>query len=109
MSLISTIATLMIHKHLTNIAQSNTESAFKFLMINYSKIIYRILWSFLGIVVASIVVATRSDLTPALLSSNYSGTAGLEIVGFFIILIFGFVFGAITGVLINEFLRFKTR
>jgi len=107
MSLVSTIITLIIHKYFITDSQSNAESAFKFLMINYSKIIYRILWSFLGIIVTSIVVATRSGLTPNLLSSAYSKTAGMEIVGFLIILIFGLIFGAITGASINGFLSTK--
>jgi len=46
-------------------------------MANYSKIVYRILFPFIGIVISSIVVATRSGRSPELLNGNYSSKAGL--------------------------------
>lgn len=73
---LSSILTLIIHKYFITRSDSEAESAFKVMMKNYAKIIYRVLFPFLGIITASIVVAARSDKTPALLSSNYSQIAG---------------------------------
>jgi hypothetical protein len=47
------------------------------MMKNYAKIFYRIVFSSIGSIVAAIVVATRHGQSPALLSDNYSKTAGL--------------------------------
>jgi len=45
-------------------------------MVNYSKVMFRIIFSVLGIVIASIVVAARKGTTPELLYDNYSKIAG---------------------------------
>lgn len=76
-------------------------------MVNYAKIIYRILFGFLGIIICSIIVAARNNKDPALLSSTYSQIAGLEMVGFIVVLAFGVIFGAITAVAINLFINVK--
>jgi len=74
-------------------------------MKNYSKIIFRIIFAILGSIIASIVVATRNGVSPDLLSSNYSRTAGLELVGFILAILFGAVFGLIAAAFIYIFLK----
>ena len=69
--------------------------------------LFRLVCSLLGSIVCAIVVATRESRTPALLSSDYSRIAGLEIAGFFVTLAFGLVFGGICGVIINCFIKYK--
>lgn len=77
MSVLASIVTVVAHKYLLTNSENKNEGAFKQLMANYSKIIYRVIFSFLGIIITSIVVATRSNRTPALLSNSYSLKAGL--------------------------------
>ena len=107
MASLSTIATLIIHKYFLTASATESESAFKTMMINYGKIVYRILFSFLGIIVAAIVVSTRSNRNPALLADRYSKKAGYEIVAWITVLGVGVVFGLICGVVINVFLSYK--
>ncbi len=76
-------------------------------MKNYSKIIFRILFGTVSSIIASIVVATRNGVSPDLLSDYYSRTAGLEIVGLIVTVLFGVVFGALTGIFINLLLKSK--
>lgn len=103
----SSFVTLLIHKHFLTPSETEAESAFKVMMRNYGKIVYRILFSFLGCVVSAIVVASRSGQTPTLLVDTYSKIAGFEIVAWILGAIFGAVFGAITAVAINVFLASK--
>ena len=77
MSVFASIVTVIAHKYILTNSENKSEGAFKQLMANYSKIIYRVLFSFLGIIIASIVVATRSNRTPVLLNNSYSLKAGL--------------------------------
>jgi len=76
-------------------------------MVNYAKIIYRIIFGFIGIIICSVIVAARNNKDPALLSNSYSQIAGLEMVGFIVVLVFGVIFGAITAVSINVFINVK--
>lgn len=76
-------------------------------MAGYPRIIYHILFSTLGIIICSIVVAARNSRSPALLTANYSKIAGLEIVGFLLVLAFASIFGAITGFCLKMFLNSK--
>ena len=99
--------TLLIHKHFLTPSETEAESAFKMMMRNYGKIVYRILFSLLGCIVSAIVVASRSSQTPSLLVGSYSKIAGFEIVAWIIGAIFGAIFGAITAVAINGFLGSK--
>ena len=46
------------------------------MMKNYSKIVFRILFAFLGSIIASIVVASRNGYTPELLAADYPKIAG---------------------------------
>jgi hypothetical protein len=46
------------------------------MMRNYGKVIYRIVFSFLGSIIAAIVVSTRNGQTPGLTSYSYSKIAG---------------------------------
>ena len=78
------------------------------MMRNYSKIVFRMGFAVIGSIVAAIVVAARNGITPDLLSSNYSRTAGLEVLAFVVALGFGVVFGLLVGVLINVFLASKS-
>lgn len=107
MSSVSTILTLIIHKYFLTNSESDAESVFKTMMMSYAKIIYRILFSVLGIIIAAIVVATRSGQSPELLSSTYSSIAGFEMVALIVVICIGAVFGALTAVSINIFLNFK--
>lgn len=72
----SSFVTLLIHKHFLTPSETEAESAFKIMMRNYGKIIYRILFSLLGCIVSAIVVASRSSQTPSLLVNTYSKIAG---------------------------------
>jgi hypothetical protein len=45
-------------------------------MTHYSKVVYRIIFSIIGIIITSIVVATRNKQSPELLLDNYSKIAG---------------------------------
>ena len=90
---LSTIATLIINKYFLTAASTESESAFKTMMINYGKIAYRILFSFIGIIIGSIVVATRENRDPELLPSENSRKAGFEIVGFITVAGVGVIFG----------------
>lgn len=103
----SSFITLLIHKHFLTPSETEAESAFKIMMRNYGKIVYRILFSFLGCIVSAIVVASRSGQTPTLLVDTYSKIAGFEIVSWILGAVFGAIFGAITAVAINAFLGSK--
>jgi hypothetical protein len=76
MASIASIGTLVVHKYFLTVSETESESIFKMIMRNYSKVIFRIVFSFLGIIITSIVVATRDGYTPALLSKDYDKTAG---------------------------------
>jgi hypothetical protein len=101
MSLFSSIGTVIAHKYFMTSSESRKEDTFKQLMANYSKIIYRVLFSFIGIIIASIAVATRSNRTPELLNNSYSLKAGLEIVAFILVAILALIFGGLTALCIN--------
>lgn len=78
-------------------------------MRKHPRIFARIIYSFLGIIICSIVVAARNGVSPNLLSNNYSTIAGLEIAAYIIVLIIALVFGAITAVSINAYLGSRAK
>lgn len=78
-------------------------------MVKYSKIVYRIFLPLLGIIICSIVVATRSGQSPALFNGNYSYTAGMEIVAFLVVMGIATFFGFIIGLVINIFHQTKSK
>jgi gas vesicle protein len=76
-------------------------------MRQYGRIVHRIVFSFLGIIFCSVVVASRASVSPNLLTGSYSKIAGLEIVSFLVVLVIGVIFGAITALCIRLFLGSK--
>ena len=77
------------------------------MMKTHGRMIYRILFPFLGIIICSIVVGARSGQTPNLINNTYSKIAGLEIVGFLLVLVFAAIFGLLAAFLIKIFLGSK--
>ena len=73
---LSTILTVVIHKYFITASDSDEESAAKVIMKNYSKVVFRIIFAFLGSIIASIVVASRNGYTPELLTADYPKIAG---------------------------------
>ena len=73
---LTSIVTLVVHKYWITSSETNEESMFKVMMRNYSKVVFRILFAFLGSIIASIVVASRNGVTPELLTADYSKKAG---------------------------------
>ncbi len=73
---LSTIITLIVHKYFLTQSETEAESAFKVMMRTYGKIVYRILFSLLGSIVAAIVVSTRNGQSPTLTNYSYSKIAG---------------------------------
>ena len=76
-------------------------------MKSQGRMIYRIIFPFLGIIITSIVVSTRSGQTPNLINDTYSKIAGLEIVGFLLVLVFSALFGLGTAFVLKCFLNSK--
>jgi hypothetical protein len=77
-------------------------------MLKFSKFIFRIIFSFIGVSVASIVIVTRSSKSLALLSTDiYSTRAGLTFAAWFIVLAIAIVFGLIAAMAINFYLNHR--
>lgn len=78
-------------------------------MFKYSKLLFRIIFSLVGVCIAAIVIATReSNVNVVLLTKgSYSQKAGYTIVGWIIGLIIGIVFGAIISIIINLYLKHR--
>lgn len=107
MVFVSSILTLIVHKHLMISSDTSSESKFKIFMNYFGKVIFRIVFAFLGSITASIVVATRENTTPNLTIYSYSTIAGFEILAFLLVSIIAAIFGLIIGVVINVFLKYK--
>jgi len=76
-------------------------------MLSYGRIFYRLVIPVFGIIICSIVVASRSNRTPSLITGSYSKIAGLEIVGLLIVLVFALIFGGITAFCMKIFISSK--
>ncbi len=61
MTLVSTIVTLVANKYLVSDANARNESDFKVVLTKFSKIVFRILWSFISVSIGAIVVVTRKS------------------------------------------------
>lgn len=70
----ASLLTLVIEK---KVKTMSNEGGFGQLMTGCSRIVYRMLFSLVGIVICSIVVGARTSRTPSLLTNSYSKTAGL--------------------------------
>lgn len=101
---LSSFSTLIIHKKYIKTHVENDSNSF---IRQYGRIVFRILFSVLGVIICSIVVAARSGQTPALITGSYSKTAGLEIVGMLLVIVFAAIFSAIAAGLIKAFLGTK--
>jgi hypothetical protein len=77
-------------------------------LFKFSKILFRIIWSFLAVCIGAIVVKTRDGSSVWLIDSGSHGTkAGLMIVEWLITLVIGLVFGIITAVSINVYTNYR--
>lgn len=74
-------------------------------LLKFSKILFRILWSFVGVCVGAIVVKTRGSSNLLLLEDvNAHGTkAGLMIAAWIIVLIIGLITGLLTSLALNQY------
>ena len=77
---------------------------FKTMMKNYSKVIFRILFSFIGVIIGSIVIAARNGVNPQLLVCDYSKKAGFLILGWIIAVAIAAAFGGLTALFIRIFM-----
>lgn len=68
MALVSTIVTIIANKYLITTTSVRNESDFKMVLMKFSKILFRIIWSFIGVCIGVIVVKTRSTSDLALLN-----------------------------------------
>lgn len=109
MSFVATLLTIIFYRYVFKDKKADKEDLASVLIIveHYRPLLFRLLIPLLNIIVCSIVVATRSSRTPALLNNNYSTIAGLEWAGFFITLGIGAVFGLIGALLVNCFIKYK--
>ena len=109
MALISTIVTLVVNKYLVRENSVRNDSDFKVVLIKFSKILFRILWSFISVCIGAIVVQTRSTSGLSLLTdeSQYGKKAGLMIAGWIIGLVIALIFGAICATLINTYINYR--
>lgn len=84
-------------------------------IMHYSRALFRIVITFIGIIITAIVVSTRQSTTVLLLNTDiygtniYAKTAGLEIVGYIITFIVGLLTGGLCGIVVNLFMRWKQR
>jgi hypothetical protein len=77
-------------------------------ILKFSKIIYRILWSFVGVCIGAMVVKGRDSSSLYLLSSGSHGSkAGLMVAGWIIVLTIGVIFGLLSAVAINIYLNYR--
>ena len=103
-AMLATILTLVFDKYVFQKTEVRDEEDIKMIIFRYSKIIWRILLSFVGCCVAAIIVSEREGSTLELLTTNaslYSSKALFIILGWFITLLIGLVFGLICAILIN--------
>lgn len=79
-------------------------------LMKFSKILFRILWSFVSVCIGAIVVKTRSDSAFDLLidDTEYGKKAGLMVAGWIIGLIIAVVFGGVCSVAINAYISYRT-
>jgi heme/copper-type cytochrome/quinol oxidase subunit 2 len=78
-------------------------------LLKFSKILFRILWSFVGACIGAIVVKTRNGASLALLSTSgdYAAKAGYVIALWIIVLLIGLVFGVVASISINFYLKYR--
>ena len=101
---LSSALTLFVHK---KYIKKHVEGEQQSFMRQYGRIVFRIAFSLLGVIICSIVVATRSGQTPNLITDSYSKIAGLQIVGMLIVIVIAALFGAVSALLIKVFLGSK--
>lgn len=106
MTLVSTIVTLVVSKYLVSDGSVRNESDFKVVLTKFSKILFRILWSFISVSIGAIVVATRNSSVIGILTeeSDYGKKAGLMVAGWIVGLIISLIFGGICAVCINKYI-----
>ncbi len=109
LALVSTIVTVLADKYLVAKTTVRNESDFKMVLMKFSKILFRIVWSLVSVCVGAIVVTTRDDTGLWLLSDSgkHSTKAGLMIAAWLIGLGIGAVFGVICAVCINGYLSYR--
>ena len=109
-TLISTIVTLVVNKYIVSEATVRNELDFKIIMMKYSKILFRIIWSFVSVSIGAIVVNSRSSSGFNFLNDtgDYSKKAGYMVAGWIIGLIVSLVFGAICAFFINTYISYRT-
>ncbi len=78
-------------------------------MTKFSRILFRILWSFISVSIGAIVVATRnsSDIDILTEESDYGKKAGLMVAGWIIGLIISLIFGGICAAVINKYISYR--
>lgn len=79
MSLVASLLTLIFYRYVFKDKKAENGDLASVLVIveHYRPLLFRLLIPLLNVIVCSIVVATRSSRTPALLNNNYSSIAGL--------------------------------
>ena len=80
LAIVSTILTLVFYKYIYNPnkqIEKDDLSSVLIIIEHYRPILFRIFMPILGLIVCSIVIATRETRTPALLNNTYSQIAGL--------------------------------
>lgn len=109
MTLVSTIVTLVVNKYLVADTSVRNESDFKVVLMKFSKILFRIVWSFVSVSVGAIVVATRksSEFDILIEESEYGKKAGLMVAGWIIGLIISLIFGGLCAVIINKYVNYR--
>lgn len=109
LSLFSTIVTVLVNKYLVVKTTVRNESDFKMVLMKFSKILFRIIWSFLSICIGAIVVTTRDNTSLWLLNDSQTHTtkAGLMVASWLIGLGIGAVFGIICALCINFYLNHR--
>ena len=70
LALVSTILTLLVDKYLVAKTDVRNESDFKMVLLKFSKIIFRIVWSFVGVCVGAIVLKTRESSSLGILTAS---------------------------------------
>lgn len=107
LSLFSTIVTVLVNKYLVVKTTVRNESDFKMVLMKFSKILFRIVWSFLSVCIGAIVVTTRDNTSVWLLydAQTHSTKAGLMVASWLISLCIGVLFGIICSLCINSYLN----
>jgi hypothetical protein len=70
LALVSTILTLLVDKYLVAKRDVRNESDFKMVLLKFSKIIFRTVWSFVGVCVGAIVLKTRESSSLGILTAS---------------------------------------